>query len=413
LGLGAKGCKVGLPMRITLGLLVAAAALAAAATAWADAPGVTPTTVTIGGTVPLSGIAAAYASVAKGADAYFKYVDARGGVNGRKIVYKYLDDAYNPAQTVQQTRQLVQQDNIFVDFNSLGTEQNMAIRPFLNEEKIPQLFVATGASTFGADGKRYPYTIGFQPSYVAEGAIYGKYIASTLPKAKVGVIFQNDDFGKDLIAGLQNGLRGRVKVVDKEGYDLTATDVNSQMSKLKAAGANVLMIFATPTIAIQSYVAVAKLGWRPKIFVNAVSSAANLMKISTASSSAAITEGSISIAVYKDPTMPKLAGDPAMKLYRSIMAKYGSGDVNDVYNVYAMAVAWTFVDALRAAGKNLTRDGIMNAVLHLNEPSNPFLLPGIRVHTSPTDRFPLTQAYLQRWHNGSWQLISGLLSARG
>ncbi len=390
-------------------------ALVAAGAAFArsgETPGVTSSTITIGGTVPLSGIAAAYASVARGADAYFKYVNARGGVNGRTIVYKYVDDAYNPAQTVQQTRQLVQQDNIFVDFNSLGTEQNIAIRPFLNQEKIPQLFVATGASTFGSDGNRYPYTIGFQPSYIAEGVIYGKYIASTVKSPKIGVVYQNDDFGKDLITGLKKGL-GDLPIKDQEGYDLTATDVNSQMAKLKASGANVLMIFATPTIAIQSYVAVNKLGWQPKIFINAVSSASNLMKISTASSSAATTEGSISIAVYKDPTMPKLAGDPAVKLYRSIMAKYGSGDVNDVYNVYAMASAFAFLDALRAAGKNLTRDGMMNAVLHLNETGNPFVLPGIRVHTTPTDRFPLTQAYLERWHNGSWTLISGLLSARG
>ena len=401
------------PVRRILALACLSLVAATGASArTADTPGVTSTTVTIGGTVPLSGIAAAYASVARGADAYFKYVNARGGVNGRKIEYKYLDDAYNPAQTVQQTRQLVQQEQIFVDFNSLGTEQNIAIRPFLNEQKIPQLFVATGATTFGSDGKRYPYTIGFQPSYVAEGVIYGKYIVRSLPKAKVAVIFQNDDFGKDLIAGLQKGL-GTMKISAKEGYDLTATDVNSQMSKLKGSGANVLMIFATPTIAIQSYVAVNKLGWKPKIFINLVSSASNLMKISTASSSAATTEGSISIGFLKDPTNPKFTNDPAMKLYRAIMAKYGQGDVKDVYNVYAMASAWTFVDVLKQAGKNPTREGVMNAALHLSETNNPFMLPGVRVHTTPSDRFPITQAYLQRWHHGSWTLISNVLSARG
>src|SRR5947208_5335 len=368
-------------MRLKLIAVLAAVGLVAAAGASArggDVPGVTATSVTIGGTVPLSGIAAAYASVAKGADAYFKYVNDKGGVNGRKIDYKYLDDAYNPAQTVQQTRQLVQQDNIFADFNSLGTEQNLAIRSFLNEQKIPQLFVATGASTFGSQGKQFPYTIGFQPSYVAEGVIYGKYIVKTQPKAKVAVIFQNDDFGKDLITGLRKGL-GKAKIAAKEGYDLTATDVNSQMAKLKASGANTLMIFATPTIAIQSYVAVNKLGWKPKVFVNAVSSASTLMKISAASSSAATTEGSISIGVYKDPGNPKFKNDPALKQYRALMAKYGSGDVNDVYNVYGMAVAYTFVDVLKRAGKNLTRDGLMNAALHLNMPNNPFLLPGIKV----------------------------------
>ncbi len=394
---------------------LAAAALVSVAGASArggDTPGITGTTVTIGGTVPLSGIAAAYASVARGAEAYFKYVNDRGGVNGRKVVYKYLDDAYNPAQTVQQTRQLVQQDGIFVDFNSLGTEQNLAIRPFLNEQKIPHLFVATGASTFGSDGKRYPYTVGYQPSYVAEGVIYGKYIAKTLPAAKVGVLYQNDDFGKDLVAGLQKGL-GKKKIAAKEGFDLTATEVGSQMSKLKSAGATALLIFATPTIAIQSYVAVNKLGWKPKIFINSVASASNLMKISSASSSAGTTEGSISIAFLKDPTNPTFRNDAAMKLYRSIMAKYGTGDASDVYNVYAMASAWTFLDVLKKAGQNPTRESIMNAALHINETNNPFMLPGIRVHTTPQDRFPITQAYLQRWHKGSWSLISDVLSARG
>jgi branched-chain amino acid transport system substrate-binding protein len=400
-------------MRLMLALAcVALVAVAGASARGSDSPGVTSTSVTIGGTVPLSGIAAAYAAVAKGADAYFRFVNSNGGVNGRKIDYKYLDDAYNPAQTVQQTRQLVQQQNIFVDFNSLGTQQNLAIRSFLNEQKIPQLFVATGASTFGLNGKTYPYTIGFQPSYVAEGVIYGKYLAKNSPKAKVAVIFQNDDFGKDLITGLQKGL-GKLSIAAKQGYDLTATDVSSQLAKLKASGANTLMIFATPTIAIQSYVAVNKLGWKPRIFVNAVSSASNLMKISTASASAGTTEGSISIAVYKDPTNPKFAQDAAMKQYRALMAKYGSGDVNDVYNVYGMAVAYTLVDVLKRAGKNLTRDGALNAALHLNLPSNPFLLPGIRVHTTPNDRFPVTQAYLQKWHSGSWRLISPILSARG
>ena len=400
-------------MRVMLApVFVALVAVAGASARGSDSPGVTSTSVTIGGTVPLSGIAAAYAAVAKGADAYFHFVNDKGGVNGRKIDYKYLDDAYNPAQTVQQTRQLVQQQNIFVDFNSLGTEQNLAIRSFLNEQKIPQLFVATGASTFGSNGKTYPYTIGFQPSYIAEGVIYGNYLVKNSPKAKVAVIFQNDDFGKDLITGLQRGL-GKLGIAAKQGYDLTATDVSSQLAKLKASGANTLMIFATPTIAIQSYVAVNKLGWKPRIFINAVSSASTLMKISAASSSAATTEGSISIGVYKDPANAKLKNDPALKQYRDLMARYGSGDVNDVYNVYGMAVAYTFVDVLKRAGKSPTRDGMLNAALHLNLPSNPFLLPGIKVHTTPSDRFPITQAYLQQWHNGGWRLISGVLSARG
>ena len=399
-------------MRRAFVIAVAAAAGALVGAAAAGTPGVSGNGILLGGTAPLSGEAAAAGSVSRGANAYFQYVDSKGGVNGRKITYKVVDDGYDPTKTVEAVRGLVQQDQVFALFNTLGTAPNLAIRGFVNQAKVPQLFVAAGAHTFGADFGAYPYTIGFQPSYIAEGVIYGKYLAKNSPKAKVAVIFQNDDFGKDLISGLQKGL-GKLSIAAKQGYDLTATDVSSQLAKLKASGANTLMIFATPTIAIQSYVAVNKLGWKPKIFINAVSSASSLMKISAASSSAATTEGSISIGVYKDPANAKLKNDPALKQYRDLMARYGSGDVNDVYNVYGMAVAYTFVDVLKRAGKSPTRDGMLNAALHLNLPSNPFLLPGIKVHTTPSDRFPITQAYLQQWHNGGWRLISGVLSARG
>lgn len=404
--------RIRLPL-VLLGLVAALAiGLSSASGRRVDTPGVTSTSILIGGTVPLSGVASGYASVARGADAYFKYVNAHGGVNGRKIDYKYVDDAYNPAQTVQATRQLVEQDGVFAIFNSLGTEQNLAIRDYLNGKGVPQLFVATGASTFGSAGKRYPWTIGYQPSYVAEAVIYGRYLVKTKPNAKIAVIYQGDDYGKDLLVGLQKGL-GKKKILAKEGYDLTASDVNSQMAKLKASGANTLMVFATPKFAIQSYVAVAKLGWKPQIFMNSVSAASNIMKIAAASSSDATAEGTTSIVFLKDPTNPRWRSDKAIKLYRSIMATYGSGDVSDVYNVYAMAAAWTMVDVLKRAGKNLTRQGVLDASLHLNETTNPFLLPGIRVHTTPNDRFPMTQAQLQRWHKGSWSSFGGLLSARG
>ena len=229
-------------------------------------PGVSATTIVIGGTSPLTGPAASYASVARGAKAYFEFVNAGGGVSKRKIDYRIVDDAYNPAQTVQAVRRLVEQDKVFAVFNTLGTEANLAIRDYLNQIKVPQLFVASGATTWGRDAAKYPWTIGFQPSYAAEGLVYGQYIARTKKKAKVAVLFQNDDYGKDLLSSLKLGLgRSGSKVVAAEPYQVTSPDVGSQVAKLKASGANVLCIFATPTFAIQAYVFANRLGWKPLV----------------------------------------------------------------------------------------------------------------------------------------------------
>ena len=236
----------------------------------------------IGGTIPLSGVASAYRTVGLGAAAYFRYVNAHGGVNKRKIKYLIKDDAYDPGKTTEKTRELVEQDHVFAIFNSLGTEHNLATRPYLNALKVPQLFVASGATTWGKDYKQWPWTIGYQPNYRAEGTIYGRYVAKTSPKARIGVLYQNDDYGKDLLAGLTRGLGKKAKlVVSKQSYDVTDSDVQSQIAKLKAAKVNVLMNFATPQFAIQSYVYAHKLGWKPKVFVNAVSSASNVMGLAT------------------------------------------------------------------------------------------------------------------------------------
>src|SRR5829696_4442068 len=227
-------------LHVFLGAVVALG-LAAVASG-AGTPGVTSSEVLIGGTTPLSGPASAYQSVARGAAAYFKYVNAKGGVNKRKIKYLYKDDAYDPAKTSEKTRELVQQDKVFAIFNSLGTEQNQATRAYLNAIKVPQLFVASGATTWGKDSKTYPWTIGYQPNYRAEGTIYGRYVAKTSPKARIGVLYQNDDYGKDLLAGLRNGLgKKKVKrIVAKQNYDVTDPDVKSQIAKLKGAKANTL-----------------------------------------------------------------------------------------------------------------------------------------------------------------------------
>jgi len=401
--------------RLVLSLLLLAGAIATGATASTSAdPGVTAKTILLGGTSPLSGPASAYASVARGANAYFKYANGRGGVNGRAIEYKFVDDAYNPAQTVQATRQLVEQDKVFAIFNSLGTEQNIATRDYLNAMRVPQLFVASGATTFGRDYKKYPWTIGFQPSYQAEGWIYGKYLARTKPGAKIAVLVQNDDYGKDLINGLKQGIaRSTVKVIAAEPYEVTATDVQSQIAKLKASGANVLALFATPRFAIQGYVFANRLGWRPLIINNAVSSASNIMTLASEGGTNKAVENSLSIVFLKDPTDAKWRNDAAIKLYRSIMAQHAKGaNVKDVYHVYGMAVAYETVRVLKAAGKNLTRASMMAQTRKLNDPSNPFLLPGMTIKTSATERFPIEQALLQRWSKGNWTSFGGLWGYR-
>jgi branched-chain amino acid transport system substrate-binding protein len=390
-----------------------ALALATAAAGAASETGVTSSQVLIGGTTPLSGNASAYQSVAKGAAAYFRWVNAHGGANKRKIKYVYKDDGYDPSRTAEKTRELVQQDKVFAIFNSLGTEQNLATRAYLNALKIPQLFVASGATTFGKDYKKYPRTIGYQPNYRAEGTIYGRYVAKTNPKARIGVLYQNDDYGKDLLAGLRNGLGKKAKLIkSRQSYDVTDDQVQSQVARLKAAKVNTVMLFATPKFAIQMYVYAQKLGWKPRVYVNAVSSAANIMGLATAGTSRKQTEGSISIVFLKDPTDPKWKKDAGSRLYRSIMKKYKGGNPNDVYAVYGMSAAHTFVAALKKAGKNPTRASIMRAATSLNIKNDPFLLPGMTVRTTKTDHFPLDQAKLQRYHNGHWVSFGGLFRVR-
>ena len=404
-----------LPVFALVLALGAGAAVAGSSRTEAD-PGVTATSILLGTTSPLSGSASAYASVARGADAYFKYVNSRGGVLGRKITNTIVDDAYNPAQTVQATRKLVEQDKVFAIFNALGTEHNEATRDYLNANKVPQLFSASGATKFGTDAAKYPYTIGFQPSYQAEGWVLGKYLARTQGSAKVAVLFQNDDYGKDLLSGLKKGIqRSKVKVVAAEAYDVTAADVQTQVAKLKASGANTFAIFATPKFAIQSYVFASRLNWKPKLtLANAVSSASNIMQLAAEGGTNKVVNGSVSIVFLKDPTDPKWASDPAMKLYRQVMKQHAPGaNANDVYHVYGMAAAWTAVEALKKAGKNLTREGLVKVVGAMNFSSNPFLLPGIALKTGPSDHFPIEQMLLQRWQKGAWKSFGGLWGYRG
>ena len=373
-------------------------------------PGITSSTIVLGGTSPLTGPAAAYASVARGAKAYFDSINAKGGVAKRKLDYRIVDDAYNPAQSIQATRQLVESDKVFAIFNSLGTEHNQAVRDYLNQAKVPQLFVASGATTWGRDTAKYPWTIGFQPSYQAEGWVYGQYVGKTKKNAKIAVLYQNDDYGKDLLAGLKRGLaRSSAKIVAQESYDVTAPDVQSQIAKLKSSRANVFAVFATPKFAIQSYVYANRLNWRPLIVNNTVSGASNIMLLASEGGKNKAVNGSVTLNFLKDPTDPRWKNDAGMKQYRSIMSRYAKGaNLNDTYHVYGMAVAFETVSLFKRLGANPTRAGLMARARTITSAANPFLLPGVSVKTGRGDGFPIQQGQLQRWQNGKWVPFGGL-----
>ena len=393
-----------------VGLVLASTAGAAPA---AD-PGLTSSTVLLGGTVPLTGEAAAFGSVGPGAKAYFDYVNAKGGVNGRTIEYRYYDDAYNPAQTVQLTRRLVEQDKVFAIFNSIGTANNLAIRDYLNAQKVPQLWAGDGSQSIGRSWAKYPWTMGFLMSYRGEGDVYGKTIVKSRPKAKIAVLYENTELGLDMLTGLTRAIAGKgPRIVAKQAYEFTGADVSGQIGLLKASGADTLMLFATPKFFLQAIATTHRLGWKPQVYIASVSIEPTIMGIARFNAPE-LTKGALSIAFVKNPNDPIWAKDRAVALYRSIMRKYDpSGKQTDVYNWYGMTVAWTMVETLRKAGKSPTRSSLLKAAQSLDTLANPFLLPGIRLQTSRTDYRPMEQVYLYRYDNKQWVRASGLLPARG
>jgi branched-chain amino acid transport system substrate-binding protein len=394
--------------------IVAPICVASAAARPIAVPGVTATEIKLGSTVPLSGEAQAAGNVARGADAYFKYVNAKGGVFGRKIAFKYLDDGYDPTRGVSNTMRLVQQDQVFAMFSPLGTETNLAIRKFLNQQHVPQLFVGSGATTFGRDYRQYPWTIGYMPPYSEEGEVYGNYILAHIKHARVAVLYQDDGYGRELLAGLRKGLGGRASaIVGQVGYNPTTADVQPQIAQLKASNANVFCIFAFGKFSQQAFNGMARAGWKPHTFVSAVAASSALL--SSVPPKAA--DGAVSITFGKDPASPIWKHDPGIRAFQQILRRYGGGgigsrELRDGYYVAGMAAAYTVVDTLRKAGRKLTRPGVMRAATHLNERGNPFVLPGVVVRTSPTFRFPVTQVRLERWSAGAWRPSSRLLTLR-
>ena len=391
--------------------LLALVLAGAAAPAPPAAPGVTTTRILLGSSGPLSGETASAAGFLRGAGAYFRYVNARGGVFGRQIQFTYLDDASASARAAANAQRLINRDGVFALFSVVGTNSNLAVRPVANGARVPQVFSASGATTFGRDYVRYPWTIGYLPTYSGEGSVYARDIlAKRTAKTKVGVLYQADPYGSDLLRGLRKGLganAGRM-IVRALGYDPTTPNVEAQIASLKASGATTLCIFAFGKFAIQAFVYADKLSWHPKIYVNDVAAASSTMRLNPQDTA----EGAISILWVKDPMTPRFANDAGVGLARRIVKAYlPGGSTSDTFVVAGMAEAYSLVDALRAAGKSLTRGALMAAVTHMDETTNPFLAPGIAVRTTPTSRFPIMQVRLQRWHAGHWVPIGPVRDA--
>ena len=388
----------------------------------AATPGVTSRSITIGGTFPLSGVASLYAPIPRGMAAYFGYINARRaksdgkrGVYGRQIIWKFYDDEYNPAKTVQFTNQLLLQDKVYAVVGSLGTEHNQAIRPLLNQRKVPHILVSTGASYWGLQYKDFPWTSGWQPDYIAEGRVYGEWIRKNAPRAKIAIFYQNDDYGKDYLRGLKIGLASaRSLIVSEQTYEVTDAAYSSQLARQKASGADTWVLLTTPTPTVRAIATAKALNWKPDtIVINSVSAVDTVMAAAAQRAGADFVNGAVSTQYLKNPGNPAYRNDAAVKQYRSIMTKYGpsGADLNNTFFYYGVAKAHDFVRLLYLAGKNPTRASLMAATRRMNW-TNPFTIRGIKIKTGSRDRFPISQVKLTRYNNGTWSETGALLKGR-
>jgi ABC-type branched-subunit amino acid transport system substrate-binding protein len=363
--------------------------------------------IKIGGISPYSGPASAYGTIGKAIDAYFKKVNAEGGINGRQVKFVTLDDGYNPARTVEQARKLVEQEEVLLLFNTLGTPPNTAIHKYMNQKKVPQLFVATGATVWG-DPKNFPWTMGWQPNYQAEGKIYAAHILETKPNAKIGILMQNDDYGRDYLKGFLDGLGDKAKsmVVKQVTYEVTDPTVDSQMVELKGSGADTFFNITTPKFAAQAIKKAAEIGWKPVHYLNSVSNAAGAV-MTTAGAENGV--GVISAFYLKDPTDPQWQNSAEYKEWLSWMQKYfPGGDLKDNLNVFGYTVAQTLVEVLKKSGDTLTRENIMKQAANLDL-TLPMLLPGVNIKTGPDDFFPIEREQLARWDGKTWVLFGKVI----
>ncbi|MGB7100349.1 MAG: ABC transporter substrate-binding protein [Xanthobacteraceae bacterium] len=399
---------------VTIGLATAGLIVASnlAFSAGQYGPGASDTEIKIGNTMPYSGPASAYGAIGKSETAYFNMLNQQGGINGRKINYISRDDGYSPPKTVEQVRQLVEQDQVLFLFNTLGTPPNTAIRGYLNDNKVPQLLVATGADKWN-DPKHFPWTIGWQPSYRIEARIYARYILKNLPNAKIAVLYQNDDFGKDYLIGLQEGLGDKAgkMIVATKTYETTDPTVDSQIVALQGSGADVLLTAAIPKFAAQAIRKVYDIGWKPIHFMTNVSSSVGAV-FKPAGPEKGV--GIVSAGYLKDPTDPQWQDAPDFKEWLAWMKKYNAGgNLADGNNVTGYAVASTLVPILKASGNNLTRDNIMKQAASLHDLKVPMLLPGITVSTGPDDFAPIKQMQLMKFDGQTWKLFGEVISGSG
>ncbi len=370
--------------------------------------GATDTEIKIGNIMPYSGPASAYGVIGKTEEAYFKRINAEGGINGRKINFISYDDGYSPPKAVEQARKLVESDEVLLVFNPLGTPSNSAIQKYLNGKKVPQLFVATGATKWN-DPKNFPWTMGWQPSYQSEARIYAKYLMKEKPDAKIGVLFQNDDFGKDYLKGLKDGLGAKASmIIAEESYEATEPTIDSHIVKLKASGADVFVSVTTPKFAAQAIKKLAELEWKPLHLVSNVSiSVGSVIKPAGFENA----QGILSAAYAKDGADPQWDNDPGMKKVFALLEKYyPEGNKLDASVVYGYGVAQTMVKVLEMCGDNLTRENVMKQAASLKDFAPDTLLPGVKISTSATDFAPIKQLQMMRFKGEKWELFGDIIS---
>ena len=404
-------------MKMHKSWLFAAALLGGAALAASPAaaqkkydPGATDTEIKIGNTNPYSGPASAYGVIGKTITAYFNKVNAEGGINGRKINFISYDDGYSPPKTVEQARKLVESDEVLLLFQTLGTPCNTAIQKYMNAKKVPQLFVATGATKWN-DPKNYPWTIGWQPNYQSEGHIYAQYLIKNHPNGKIGILFQNDDYGKDYVKGLKDGLNGKLPIVAELPYETTDPTVDSQIVNLKASGADVFFNVTTPKFAAQAIKKAAEIEWKPVHLLNNVSnSVGSVLKPAGFDNS----KGILTTIYLKDPTDPSWKDDAAYKEWAAFMDKYyPDGDRTSTFTVYGYLVAQTLVATLKQCGDDLTRENVMKQAANLKDLQLGMLLPDIAINTSPDDFAPIKQMQMEKFNGERWELFGPVLTGAG
>jgi branched-chain amino acid transport system substrate-binding protein len=404
-------------MKMHKSWLFAAALLGGAALAASPAaaqkkydPGATDTEIKVGNINPYSGPASAYGVIGKTEAAYFTKINAEGGINGRKINFISYDDGYSPPKTVEQARKLVESDEVLVIFQSLGTPPNTAIQKYMNAKKVPQLFVATGATKWN-DPKNYPWTIGWQPNYQSEGHIYAQYLIKNHPNGKIGILYQNDDYGKDYVKGLKDGLSGKLPIAAELPYETTDPTVDSQMVSLKSSGADVFFNVTTPKFAAQAIKKAAEIEWKPVHLLNNVSNSVGaVLKPAGFDNSKDI----LTTVYSKDPTDPTWKDDPAYKEWLAFMEKYyPDGDRTSTFTVYGYLAAQTLVQTLKQCGDDLTRENVMKQAASLKDFQLGMLLPGIAINTSPTDFAPIKQMQMEKFNGERWELFGPVLTGAG